>query len=217
MFSRRMLLCALTLTLLAVTVESFDYVDENNDTYSGNTDSYDYFYDYPVSRAERLVRPLRSLESAYGPIGHSGVKMLLCAVTLTLLAVTVESFDYGENENYDEDSDEDVSFDSPVVRAEKVVRPLKALESAYGPISHSGVKVTLEDGSQWLIHKRVDFAAGSQMVVTSAKNMSPKWKSVETKEVKGRKTVADFVKAGGDAYDILLANCHHSVDAMMNL
>ncbi|XP_078027410.1 uncharacterized protein LOC144464452 [Epinephelus lanceolatus] len=155
-------------------------------------------------------------------------RMLLCALTLTLLAVTVESGEFlgtaasiidtvdDTLDLLDPESEESGVHDFPVTRAEKVMRPIRSLRFAYGPISHSGVKVTLEDGSQWLIHKR-DTGTDSQMVVTSAENMSSKWKSVETKEFNGRKTVGDFVKAGGDAYDVRRANCHHATDAMMNL
>ncbi|XP_078027412.1 uncharacterized protein LOC144464454 [Epinephelus lanceolatus] len=106
-------------------------------------------------------------------------RMLLCALTLTLLAVTVESGDYFYEDTPIDTVVEytylDYAYESPVVRAEKVMRPIRSLQSAYGPISHSGVKVTLEDGSQWLIHKR-DTGTDSQMVVTSAENMSSKWK-----------------------------------------
>lgn len=156
--------------------------------------------------------------------------MLLCALMLTLLAVAVESgevffgpvigntvIEHSEVRNtVDEYTDLDYAYESPVVRAEKVMRPIRSLQSAYGPISHSGVKVTLEDGSQWLIHKG-DTGTDSQMVVTSAENMSSKWKSVEAKEINGRRTVAEFVKAGGDTYDVHGGNCHHATEAMMNL
>ncbi|KAF1388537.1 hypothetical protein PFLUV_G00091290 [Perca fluviatilis] len=156
-------------------------------------------------------------------------KMLLLAVAL--LAVPVESGDLltaglnlPSNDDpllsviWDKVFDEfDLDYDSPVVRADRVVRPVRSLRSAYGPISHSGVRVTLEDGSQWLIHKGNINGADPQMLVTSADNMSSKWKTMETREFNRRKSVADFVRAGGDTYDVRRANCHHATDAMMNL
>uniref|UniRef100_A0A8C9XBP8 Uncharacterized protein n=1 Tax=Sander lucioperca TaxID=283035 RepID=A0A8C9XBP8_SANLU len=160
-------------------------------------------------------------------------KMLLFALALTLLAVPAESWAPGSrrhshsrgstNFNYRNNlsgSSLRNLYNSPVRKAEVVRRPLRVWplsRFAVGPISHSGVRVTLEDGSQWLIHKGNVNGADPQMSVTSADNMSSKWKTMETKEFNGRKSVADFVKAGGDTYDVRRANCHHATDAMMNL
>ena len=38
------------------------------------------------------------------------------------------------------------------------------------------LRVTLDDGSQWLIHKGDNFGRSSQTVVTPAHDMSSKWK-----------------------------------------
>ncbi|TDH11229.1 hypothetical protein EPR50_G00058670 [Perca flavescens] len=161
--------------------------------------------------------------------------MLLFALALTLLAVPGESWALGRRRHSNSRSRGSTNFNyrdnlsgssltnlynSPVRRAEVVRRPLRVWplsRVAIGKISHSGVRVTLDDGSQYLIHKGQNHGISSQTVVTSADNMSSKWKTMETREFNGRKSVADFVKAGGDTYDVRRANCHHATDAMMNL
>ena len=40
-----------------------------------------------------------------------------------------------------------------VVKATRCERPLEGLNIKCGPLKHSGVVVTLTDGSTWLIHK----------------------------------------------------------------
>ncbi|KAJ8354249.1 hypothetical protein SKAU_G00218160 [Synaphobranchus kaupii] len=57
-------------------------------------------------------------------------------------------------------------------------RPLNGMSVALGPLSHSGVRVTLADGSKWLVHKGDNFGVSSQTVVVDAKHMSNKWKSL---------------------------------------
>uniref|UniRef100_A0A8C6U8Q9 Uncharacterized protein n=1 Tax=Neogobius melanostomus TaxID=47308 RepID=A0A8C6U8Q9_9GOBI len=96
-------------------------------------------------------------------------------------------------------------FNSPVYKAEWMVRPLRSLPVVIGPISHTGVRVTLCDGSQWLIHKGHNYGTVSDTVVTTAKNMSNKWTVRE--DFEGKKTVSDFVKAGGGSYTLFF-NCH---------
>ncbi|MBU7443562.1 hypothetical protein, partial [Paraburkholderia fungorum] len=83
--------------------------------------------------------------------------MLLSVLALTLLAVTVESSSGGggspPNHNYDlSGSALTRLYNSPVHHAERMKRPLEGTSSWLGPISHSGVRVTLEDGSKYLIH-----------------------------------------------------------------
>uniref|UniRef100_A0A3B3BHL6 Uncharacterized protein n=1 Tax=Oryzias melastigma TaxID=30732 RepID=A0A3B3BHL6_ORYME len=99
-----------------------------------------------------------------------------------------------------------------VMSAERMRRPLEPLKVELGPISHTGVRVTLEDGSQWLVHKGNGFGRSSQTVVTNARHMSNKWR------VRGRSCrVRDFVRAGGIDYNLLWDNCHFGSGRMMDL
>uniref|UniRef100_A0A3Q0TAM8 LRAT domain-containing protein n=1 Tax=Amphilophus citrinellus TaxID=61819 RepID=A0A3Q0TAM8_AMPCI len=113
-------------------------------------------------------------------------------------------------------------YNSRVQRAELMNRPLYILSepfqlgpSQWVPISHSGVRVTLDDGSQWLIHKGSGFGLSSQTVVTDARHISSAWQTVREREFHGSKTVSDFVGAGGPNYDLLYDNCHDGADRMM--
>ncbi|KAJ0065539.1 hypothetical protein NL108_013102 [Boleophthalmus pectinirostris] len=98
-------------------------------------------------------------------------------------------------------------FNSPVYKAEWMVRPLDDLPVIIGPISHTGVRVTLCDGSQWLIHKGPGYGKDSETVVTSATHMSDRWKTLCTKDFKGKKTVSELMNAAGTTYNLLF-NCH---------
>ncbi|XP_070692179.1 uncharacterized protein [Pempheris klunzingeri] len=139
-------------------------------------------------------------------------KMLLCAAALTLLAAVVESSSSsGGTPNYNYDlsgSDLTSLFNSPVFEAERVKRPLDGTTTELGPLSHSGVRVTLADDSQWLIHLGKNYGISSDTVVTSARHMSPNWRVVDTVDFNGRKTVSDLVAAGGSDYNFFTNNCH---------
>ncbi|KAK1895113.1 putative peptidyl-prolyl cis-trans isomerase SurA [Dissostichus eleginoides] len=71
-------------------------------------------------------------------------------------------------------------------------------------ISHSGVRVTLADGSQWLVHKGNNFGISSNTVVV-----------VRTLDFRGTKKVADFVAVGGTDYSVFFDNCHLASRRMM--
>lgn len=77
-------------------------------------------------------------------------------------------------------------------------------------------RVTLDDGSQWLIHKGGGFGLSSQTVVTDARHMSSAWRPVSSREFQGSKTVSDFVSAGGPNYNLLSDNCHLGSRRMMD-
>lgn len=83
-----------------------------------------------------------------------------------------------------------------------------------GVLSHSGVRVTLEDGSTYLIHKGKNYGIQSETVVVDAKHMSKSWEVTQSKPVQG-KTVSDFVKAGGTDYNLFFDNCHMGAGRMM--
>ncbi|KAJ8288172.1 hypothetical protein COCON_G00008310 [Conger conger] len=106
-------------------------------------------------------------------------------------------------------------YNSGVHKAERLKRPLDGWSTTVGVLSHSGVRVTLADGSQWLVHKGDNFGIKSNTVVVDVKHMSDKWKVVETKDFEGRKTVSDFVKAGGTDYSLIFDNCHSGAGRMM--
>ncbi|CAI5661712.1 unnamed protein product [Oreochromis niloticus] len=105
-------------------------------------------------------------------------KVLLRALTLTLLGVTVDSSSGGySNYNYEMSGQKLTDlYNSPVYKAEWMVRPFGSSSSTFGPVSHTGVRVTLADDSQWLIHKGQGYGISSETVVTSAQHMSSDWK-----------------------------------------
>lgn len=108
------------------------------------------------------------------------------------------------------------------------------------------VRVTLGDGSRWLIHKGKNYGTSFQTVVTSAEHMSSEWRvnlhvqseiyshpdrtrhqtlllcvcfslqGVKVGNFQGRKTVSDFVETGGSNYNFLFDNCHWASIRMMD-
>uniref|UniRef100_A0A671Y908 Uncharacterized protein n=1 Tax=Sparus aurata TaxID=8175 RepID=A0A671Y908_SPAAU len=121
------------------------------------------------------------------------------------------------NHNYDlSGSNLTRLYNSPVYNAERMKRPLGGSGPVVGPISHSGVRVTLANGSQWLIHKGKGYGISSDTVVVDAQHMSRHWTVVKEGDFMGRKTVADFVATGGSDYNFLFDNCHRASIRMMN-
>ncbi|XP_048882276.1 uncharacterized protein LOC125749250 [Brienomyrus brachyistius] len=106
-------------------------------------------------------------------------------------------------------------YNKPVFLAEKMKRPLDPFSVKMGWLSHSGVRVTLGDDSQWLIHKGNDFGIDSQTVVVSDRHMSDNWEVVEWKNFYGTKKVGDFVKASGVGYNWIFNNCHIGANRMI--
>uniref|UniRef100_A0AAZ3QZ36 Uncharacterized protein n=1 Tax=Oncorhynchus tshawytscha TaxID=74940 RepID=A0AAZ3QZ36_ONCTS len=138
---------------------------------------------------------------------------------LALLVVNVESsFSGGGGGSYNYDiskmSDLRKLYNSKVYEADRMRRPLEGMSFQVGVLSHSGVRVTLADGSQWLVHKGDGFGISSQTVVVAARHMGRDWKAIETKNFKGSKTVSDFVKAGGTDYSLIFDNCHDAAGRM---
>lgn len=56
-----------------------------------------------------------------------------------------------------------------------------------------------------------------ETVVTNAKHMSGAWKSEGSEQVQPGTKVADYVKAGGENYNVVNDNCHDGSDRMMNV
>ena len=54
-------------------------------------------------------------------------------------------------------------------------------------------------------------------MVTDAKHMSGAWKSEGSQPVNPGTRVADYVKAGGENYNLLFDNCHHGSERMMDV
>ncbi|XP_076593570.1 uncharacterized protein LOC143324742 [Chaetodon auriga] len=149
----------------------------------------------------------------------SAFRWLLCALTLTLLAPSVEASTGGGTPNHSYELSGDALrrlYNSAVYKAERMKRPLEGTSVVMGPISHSGVRVTLADGSRWLIHKGNNYGTASQTVVVDARHMSSDWRVVREGNFQGRKTVADFVATGGSNYDLLFDNCHWASIRMMD-
>ncbi|AWO96207.1 Hypothetical protein SMAX5B_002564 [Scophthalmus maximus] len=115
---------------------------------------------------------------------------LLSVVALTLLPVAAASSSFSSgggdsppNHSYDlSGSALSALLNSPVHDAERMKRPLEGATSWFGPVSHSGVRVTLEDGTKWLVHKGDGFGVSSQTVVTDARHMSSAWEVSDQSE-----------------------------------
>ncbi|KAG7324772.1 hypothetical protein KOW79_011088 [Hemibagrus wyckioides] len=125
--------------------------------------------------------------------------------------------DTGSSYSYDLSNSSDLRklYNSKVYQAVWLTRPLEGLSFQKGILSHSGVRVTLADGTKWLVHKGNNFGKSSQTVVVDARHMSKSWKVKKTKNFRGSKMVSDFVKAGGANYNLLFNNCHNAAKRMM--
>ncbi|KAL3064955.1 hypothetical protein OYC64_001065 [Pagothenia borchgrevinki] len=143
---------------------------------------------------------------------------LLCALLL-LLGLSVEASSGGGGTtsfSYDLSGPALLALlNSPVHLAERMKRPLDGFSWQRGCLSHSGVRVTLADGSQWLVHKGDKFGISSQTVVVDARHMSDAWEVFEKKDFNGEDTVSDFVEAGGTDYTLVFNNCHAASLNMM--
>ncbi|XP_066571863.1 uncharacterized protein LOC136760395 [Amia ocellicauda] len=142
----------------------------------------------------------------------------LCLLATLVLTVTSSFSGGGGSYSYDLSKQSDLTklYNSKVYIADRMRRPLEGTSFMFGKLSHSGVRVTLADGTKWLIHKGNDFGISSQTVVVDARHMSSSWKIIETKNFQGSKRVTDFVKAGGTDYSLIFDNCHDGADRMMD-
>ena len=85
-------------------------------------------------------------------------------------------------------------------------------------VTHSGSLLTTTDGSQCLVHKGIDFGDSSDAVAVEGKHMSPHWEMVgESRDVGGRASVGDYIKAAGEDYNLFIGNCHHATSNMQDL
>uniref|UniRef100_A0A673L7A8 Uncharacterized protein n=1 Tax=Sinocyclocheilus rhinocerous TaxID=307959 RepID=A0A673L7A8_9TELE len=85
-------------------------------------------------------------------------KTALGLILLAIVAVVAEfSWGNGKGNSYSYDlskmSDLRKLYNSKVFMAEMMTRPLEGMSFQLGKLSHSGVRVTLEDGTKWLVHK----------------------------------------------------------------
>ncbi|XP_068616436.1 uncharacterized protein [Brachionichthys hirsutus] len=143
---------------------------------------------------------------------------LLAALAVVLLAVDASSGGGGTpSHSYDlSGAALRTLYNAPVFRAERMKRPLDGTSFVLGPLSHSGVRVTLADGARWLVHKGDGYGVSSQTVVTSARHMGTDWTVVQTLDFQGTKTVSDFVASGGSDYSLIFDNCHLGSRRMMS-
>ncbi|KAI9999617.1 hypothetical protein NQD34_018342 [Periophthalmus magnuspinnatus] len=112
-------------------------------------------------------------------------------------------------------------YNSKVKSAELMTRPKQGMPS-WVPntyfTSHSGVRVTLDNGKQYLIHKGPGYGKASDTVVTDANHMSNKWRVKKNQDFGGSRTVGDMVKAGGTRYSLLRGkHCHNAAKKIMRL
>ncbi|KAL6488937.1 hypothetical protein MHYP_G00026780 [Metynnis hypsauchen] len=121
-----------------------------------------------------------------------GFKIVLgLAVLATVILLTECSWGTGKGNSYNYDlskmSDLTKLYNSKVYQADRMRRPLEGMSFQAGILSHSGVRVTLEDGTKWLVHKGDGYGISSQTVVVDARHMSTSWKIIETKNFRGSK------------------------------
>uniref|UniRef100_A0A3Q3WU62 Uncharacterized protein n=1 Tax=Mola mola TaxID=94237 RepID=A0A3Q3WU62_MOLML len=116
-------------------------------------------------------------------------------------------------------------YNSGVYWAERMKRPLEGMNEWAADFRvfmvtfcslFSERRVTLGDGSRWLIHKGGNYGISSQTVVVNARQMGPDWRVVQSRNFQGKKTVADFVAAGGSDYSLIFDNCHMGSGRKMN-
>ncbi|KAK0149649.1 hypothetical protein N1851_009603 [Merluccius polli] len=239
MFSVKTLIVAALLSELVLVVDTSVGEGASSYNFDlSNASDLNRLYNSPVYQARRMRRPMGSLSFRVGPISHSGVRVTLRDGSTWLVhkgnnfgassqTVVVDArhmssaWEVGSHRSYNLDltkaSDLTMLYNSPVYLAFRMERPLGDHHFYIGPfghiagqLSHSGVKVNLADGSEWLVHKGKEFGSGSQTVVVDARHMSPYWKVFETHDFKGTKTVGDFVKTGGNDYHLLFDNCHQA-------
>ncbi|RXN31688.1 mantle 8 [Labeo rohita] len=97
---------------------------------------------------------------------------------LLLLAVLVMVAESGNEEGpykYDLSKKSDLNklYNSKVYISELFTRPLPLISVA----RQTGVRVTLEDGSKWLIYKGNVLGISSQAVIEDGRQMSSSWKA----------------------------------------
>jgi len=125
-----------------------------------------------------------------------------------------------ESKLYSDPADRDRLYNSPVVRAELVTRPLDPatpaeVYDALGGLQHA-VVATLNDGRRFLVVKGNEKGEGSKTIVILADHMTDDWTKVTTKDV-SQSTLLDFINAGGDRFDALNDNGTHAALRMMAL
>ena len=123
-------------------------------------------------------------------------------------------------------------------------RPLGSSGGSFGyRLPHSGVIVTLEDGSTWLVHKGKihiikvppfqsylqlkfvirtgqDYSRGSsgcQAVVTYDRYMSSAWCEVDRATCRQRHRLGSYVQKAGCQYYLFFDNCLDAARRMMSL
>ncbi|KAG7232906.1 hypothetical protein INR49_007974 [Caranx melampygus] len=164
----------------------------------------------------------------------SSSRKLLSALALALLLLAVDSAPFSRSSSSSRSrnispSDTDLRgrdlvrlLNSPVYLAEKMWRPIgssassssgsfispfaRAISPQHDPSRHSGVRVTLRDGTKWLVHKGDGYGRASETVVTDARHMGPAWKVERTRNFHGRRTVSDLIRVGGRNYNLLTDN-----------
>ena len=111
-------------------------------------------------------------------------------------------------------------YNARVTYAERFKRPLASSAGSYiisYLADHSGVKVTLDNGQKFLVHKGNEYGTASETVVVDARHMSSVWSSTGERKHIHSSTVGDYVRAGGKHYDLFSDNCHHASERMMQL
>ena len=135
-------------------------------------------------------------------------------------------------------------YNKRVVSVRRMDRPLGSSGGSLGyGLPHSGVIVTLEDGSTWLVHKGIikvppfqsarfhlqfkfviltgkDYSQGSsgcQAVVTDDRHMSSAWREVDRATCHQRHRLGSYVQKAGCQYNLFFDNCWDAVRRMMSL
>jgi len=121
---------------------------------------------------------------------------------------------------YDSYEDRKTLYSTPVVRADLYERLLSPTAPEF--VSQTlngrqlGVVVTLSDGRRFLLVKGNQLGRGKETVAIIFDHITDDWITVESKEIKSS-TFEDFVKAGGNSYDLLSDNGNQAAARMMQL
>ena len=103
-------------------------------------------------------------------------------------------------------------YNQQIIRAERVERPMHNVLDFFA--KHQGIKVTLANGEQYLVHHGTNYGKSQDSVIVPAENMSSEWTSVKDIPVAGNKTVGGLMGntggPGNERYDLVTNNCYTS-------
>ncbi|XP_028437552.1 uncharacterized protein LOC114557973 [Perca flavescens] len=138
-----------------------------------------------------------ALLAFYGLNGGLYVNLMILFAVAVAVAVALPA----DPEESPAEEEEIRFYEAPVFKAERMERPLKGVPLKLRPVSHSGVRVTIANGSRWLIHKLNNSSDSTEKVVASARDMRSNGKGLV---IKGKKYINYYVNNYGDSPDTVV-------------